>query len=228
LANIEATLSAKLGALQLANNTQQQANINAMADLRAALAATQQQLANLAAAQPQPMAPTPTQPIQIAQPPLQLLGTPPLPITYPPAYIPQPTRPRQHNGNRRHRTGRYQQTPTLPPLPTPTLPLPTLPPQNVHPQINPLLPTLAAAGTANRRNSPLNPNKRFNNLNYCYSCGFDVPIWHTSATCPTPNSHHQPGCTRDNVAQYAAMGYHVSRRAAHKTIMPTNPLPHLA
>ena len=250
LANIEATLSAELGALQLANNTQQQSNITAMADLRAALAATQQQLANLAAAPPQLMAPTPNQPVPLAPPPLQLLGTPPLPITYPPAYMPQPARPRQYNGNRRHRTGRYQQsafpyqqthqppmptmpTPSLPPLPMPTLPTPTVPPQNVHPHgmhpfAAPLLPATTAAGTANRRNSPPNPNKRFNNLNYCYSCGFDVPIWHTSATCPAPNAHHQPGCTRDNVAQYAAMGYQVSRRAAHKTVMPTNPLPHLA
>ena len=32
-ANIEATLSAELGALQLANNTQQQSNLTAMTDL---------------------------------------------------------------------------------------------------------------------------------------------------------------------------------------------------
>ena len=39
--------------LQLANNTQQQTNINTIAKLHAALAATQQQLANLANAAPQ-------------------------------------------------------------------------------------------------------------------------------------------------------------------------------
>ena len=79
-----------------------------------------------------------------------------------------------------------------------------------------------------RASSPPNPNKRFNNHNYCYSCGFDIPIWHTSATCPAPNAHHQAGCTRENVAQYATLGHQVSRKAVHKTIMPVNPLPHLA
>ena len=30
-----------------------------------------------------------------------------------------------------------------------------------------------------------NPVKRFNNWNMCFSCGWDVPAWHTSKTCPT-------------------------------------------
>lgn len=32
--------------------------------------------------------------------------------------------------------------------------------------------------------SQLNYYKKFNNWNVCFSCGFDVPNWHTSATCP--------------------------------------------
>lgn len=238
-ANIEATLSAELGALQLANSTQQQSNLTAMADLRAALAATQQQLANLASAPPHLPTPSPHQPGHLAQPPLQMPVTyPPIqaPAAYPSVYMPQHARPSQHNGARRNRTGRYQQQ-TLPYQPPahPTMHMQnlSLPIRNVQPPIMqplpaPYLPNMTMAGTANRRITPPNPNKRFNNHNYCYSCGFDVPAWHTSATCPTPNAHHQPNCTRNNVAQYAALGHYVSRKAAHKTVMPTNPLPHLA
>ena len=32
-------------------------------------------------------------------------------------------------------------------------------------------------------NSAPNPYKKWNSWT-CYSCGFDVPKWHTSATCP--------------------------------------------
>jgi hypothetical protein len=238
-ANIEATLSAELGALQLANSTIQQANLTAMADLRTALATTQQQLANLAHAPPQLPAPSPHQPVPLAQPPFQMpVAYPPIqaPTAYPPMYMPQHTRPGQHNSARRNRASRYQQ-PTLPNqppahlnMPTQNLPLPirNVQPPTMQPFAAPYLPNMNMAGTANRRSSPPNPNKRFNNHNYCYSCGFDVPVWHTSATCPTPNAHHQPNCTRNNVAQYAALGHYVSRRAAHKTVMPANPLPHLA
>ena len=33
---------------------------------------------------------------------------------------------------------------------------------------------------------PMNPVKFFKNWNYCWSCGYDVPDWHTSASCPEP------------------------------------------
>ena len=70
-----------------------------------------------------------------------------------------------------------------------------------------------------------NNNKWFNNHNYCFSCGYDVPIWHTSATCPDPKRNHQAGCTRQNVTQYEALGHLASKKAIHKTLMPTNPGP---
>jgi hypothetical protein len=76
----------------------------------------------------------------------------------------------------------------------------------------------------NRRSVP-NPNKWYNNHNYCYSCGYDVPIWHTSATCNDRKPHHQEGCTRANVGAYKAAGHYVSDRNVHKTIMPSNPSP---
>jgi hypothetical protein len=85
----------------------------------------------------------------------------------------------------------------------------------------PPAPTYTGAGRGG--NAPPNPNKWFNNHNYCYSCGYDVPIWHTSATCNTRKRDHQEGCTRQNVAQYEAAGHACSRVAIHKTVMPTNP-----
>ena len=80
----------------------------------------------------------------------------------------------------------------------------------------------------NRGAQPPNPNKYYNNQNYCFSCGYDVPLWHTSATCNNQRPNHQVGCTRQNVAQYEAAGHACSKRAIHKTIMPTNPAPEQA
>lgn len=218
--NIEATISAELAALQLANNMQQSANSTAMAELRAALAATQQQLANFTAA------------------PLNYL----VPPTRPPTYTPNvPRLSQQHSSrNRSYHHGRtlhhqpgnrtFPVTPTT--MPAPGIPAPLLFPQtptHTLPRPGTTPPSATVPGSTNGRPTmPPNPNKRFNNLNYCYSCGFDVPVWHTSTTCPMPNAHHQAGCTRDNVAQYAAAGHHISRRAMHKNVMPINPPPHCA
>jgi hypothetical protein len=32
--------------------------------------------------------------------------------------------------------------------------------------------------------------KYWKNRNYCWTCGYDVPDWHTSATCPIPQQGH--------------------------------------
>jgi hypothetical protein len=82
------------------------------------------------------------------------------------------------------------------------------------------IPPAPAAGA---RNNPPNRNKWYNNMNYCYSCGYDVPIWHTSLTCNYRNHHHQEGCTRANVAAYKAAGHATSDRNQFRTIMPTQP-----
>ena len=82
------------------------------------------------------------------------------------------------------------------------------------------IPPAPATGS---RNNPPNRNKWYNNMNYCYSCGYDVPIWHTSATCNYRNHHHQEGCTRENVAAYKAAGHATSDRNQFRTIMPTQP-----
>ena len=86
----------------------------------------------------------------------------------------------------------------------------------------------AATATAFSHNAPPNNNKHFNNLNYCFSCGYDVAIWHTSATCSNPKLNHQTGCMRQNVTQYEALGHLASKKGIHKTIMPVNPQPHQA
>ena len=68
-----------------------------------------------------------------------------------------------------------------------------------------------------------NANKWFNNLNYCSSCGYDIPIWHTSATCNDQKPNHQVGCTQANVAAYKAAGHVVATQGSLRTIMPTSP-----
>ena len=65
-------------------------------------------------------------------------------------------------------------------------------------------PAVQAATTGQK-----NYTKYFNNWNMCFSCGFDVPGWHTSATCLAVcrKDGHQEGCNRQNYAQYAAQGH---------------------
>jgi hypothetical protein len=161
----------------------------------AMIAALQQQLALLAVA-----------PGAVAPP-----YVPPAPA-YPPAYGNYQRNYGRGNGGRytqgsrggyrgnRGRGGRNNYTPT-PPAADGILPAP-------------------ATGS---RNNPPNRNKWYNNMNYCYSCGYDVPIWHTSATCNYRNHHHQEGCTRENVAAYKAAGHATSDRNQFRTIMPTQP-----
>jgi hypothetical protein len=67
-----------------------------------------------------------------------------------------------------------------------------------------------------------NPVKRFNNWNYCYSCGFDVEDGHTSMTCPQTwrRAGHQITCTRENYNQFLAAGHTPSIKAMHKNQLP--------
>ena len=65
-----------------------------------------------------------------------------------------------------------------------------------------------------------NPYKKWNNWNACYSCGFDVPKWHTSATCPWEcrKDHHQEVYTRDKYEEYVQAGWAPSKVGKHKNI----------
>ena len=58
-----------------------------------------------------------------------------------------------------------------------------------------------------------------------FSCGFDIPTWHTSKTCPAicRGPSHQEGCDRQNYQQSRAQGHKVNMNKAHKNILPTNP-----
>ena len=74
-----------------------------------------------------------------------------------------------------------------------------------------------------RSNKP-NPVKYYNNWNMCYNCGYDVPIWHTSQSCPYKQEcpHHNDGINHGNANQYEAMGWKISTKGIHKTQLPTN------
>jgi hypothetical protein len=63
-----------------------------------------------------------------------------------------------------------------------------------------------------KQQKPMNPVKFFKNWNYCWSCGFDVEDWHTSASCPYPREGHVTTATRDNPCNGCM-------KASHKTQM---------
>ena len=60
--------------------------------------------------------------------------------------------------------------------------------------------------------------KKWNNWNACYSCGFDVPKWHTSTTCPWEcrKDHHQEGYTHEKYEKYVQAGWRPSKVRKHK------------
>lgn len=84
-------------------------------------------------------------------------------------------------------------------------------------------------GNTNRQQQPRdnapNPVKYFNNWNMCCNCGYDIPVWHTSQTCPYKQDwpHHNDGINRTNAKQYEAAGWKVSRKGIHKNQLPNNP-----
>ncbi len=61
------------------------------------------------------------------------------------------------------------------------------------------------------------PYKRYDNWNYCWSCGHDVPEWHNSKTCNNCCPGHQEGATKQNT-----MGGNT--RQQHKMILPSVPM----
>ena len=198
LQNIEATLNQELTNLHLANNANHQSTLGSIAELRTALATAQQQLALLAVAPTN--RPAPNAPNYYGQAP-----------SAPNYYRMRGGRNNSYRG-RGGRGGRNYIYTEAAPLAITAAPQAGIPP----------------APANNSRNNQPNPNKWYNNHNYCYSCGYDVPIWHTSATCNARKHHHQEGCTRANKAAYKAAGHYCSERNVHKVIMPTNPTPEQA
>ena len=83
--------------------------------------------------------------------------------------------------------------------------------------------TIPPAPTRRGGTSTPNPNKKYNNWNMCYLCGYGVPIWHTSATCDNRKNGQQVGCTQENEEQYTTGGHYVSTKGLHKVKIPVNP-----
>ena len=81
-------------------------------------------------------------------------------------------------------------------------------------------------GGARRNNQggqpPMNYVKFYDNRNWCYSCGADVPDWHTSRTCPPAcrKPTHREDVDRSNAVQYHNAGWDVCMAKSHKNVMP--------
>eukprot|EP00804_Cyclotella_cryptica_P000700 CCRYP_000984-RA/>CCRYP_000984-RA protein AED:0.37 eAED:0.21 QI:0/0/0/1/0/0/3/0/1009 len=173
------------------------------ASLRAELQSTQQSFANFARATPPAFVPPIPQYVP-ALPPGQQQFTPTPAMPY--QQYQQGGRGARSRGgkgrNTRNRRGQTQQyyTPTTPAttfnIPSSTLGVP--PPAFQPPS------------------TPPNPVKYYNNWNMCFSCGFDVEGWHTSATCRNKKQGHQDGCTRENAQAYKDAGHKVAWRARTK------------
>jgi hypothetical protein len=72
------------------------------------------------------------------------------------------------------------------------------------------------------------PNPRFSNIvklfanqNVCFTCGFDVEDWHTSATCPNKKAGHQDGFIRANYMEYKRANHRFRRKGMHKMMYPS-------
>ena len=214
LASIQASMQQSMTQMHLSNNASTQATNDSVAaltaetrQLSAALRETQQQLAMMTQAHPAangwPTIPAPPIPAYI-------------PAVAPPAYgAPPPThdggggRGRRRNTRRERGGGRGGRGGAAPPA------------IGVPPTTVSGIPPPAGGG---RATTP-NPNKWFNNWNYCYTCGYDVAAWHNSQTCPQSyrKKGHQEGCTKELCGAYLAAGHRPSKSGQHKNVLPTNP-----
>jgi hypothetical protein len=77
--------------------------------------------------------------------------------------------------------------------------------------------------------NPPQQNQRFPNIihffvnqNVCYTCGFDVEDWHTSATCNKKKPGHQDGFTRSNYMEYEHANHPFCCKAMHMTMYPSS------
>jgi hypothetical protein len=90
--------------------------------------------------------------------------------------------------------------------------------------IPPFVPVPGPAGYA-RNAAPAYSNivKRYNNMNCCFSHGFDVDDWHTSKTCRYAErcANHQEAANRSNAQQYINAGYDACTKCRHKLILST-------
>jgi hypothetical protein len=226
-----ATIQESLNSIHMANNANYanlqehlQAARAETAALRAELAAAHQAMANFTQASVRTTVPPVVQYVQAptVAPPV----VPPFQQGYGYQYGGRGNRNTRRGGGRGYSRGT-----TVPSVPV----IPSVPPQNVPPppgNIPPAPATTPAAAYQQQRQNPAFSNtiKRYNNWNMCATCGWDVPIWHTSATCNVKhlNPYHQDGCTRENAQAYMNAGHRISKKGMHKTRLPDNPGPNQA
>ena len=95
---------------------------------------------------------------------------------------------------------------------------PQIPPLYMAPrtQRQPMMQPPRQNNNNNPRSTPTNFVKRFENWNYCYSCGGDIAANHNSQNCriSKKSSNHQFHATRSNM-----MGG--SRSGVHKNLLPS-------
>ena len=244
------SIAGSLAQMQMANNANAKIIHDSISgistgttELRQALLATQQQVAALARAintpgtipawSPPPAAPTaayPAYPVQPPPPPpyyaayanAAAQGIPP---PAPPAYVAVPPgfgggRGRGGRGRGRRGRGRNGRGAGFQPHPPAyyqqAAGQPAAQSQGGIPP-----PAGRGGGRGGGRGTAPNPHKRYNNWNACFSCGFDVPGWHNSQTCPGPRlDGHQGGYTREKSQQYIDAGHEPAMRGAHKIHLP--------
>jgi hypothetical protein len=225
-----ATIQESINNIHMANNANY-ANITEhlkasraeTAALRAELAAAKHEMANYARAGPPAPTQTPAVPQYVAAPP-SVYAPPPVYTTQQPYYQQYQGggRGRNRRGGRRGNTRGQYVPPAVPGVPPATAPpaaptpVPGIPAAPAH--LAPIINKPAFSNTA----------KFYNNWNMCFSCGWDVPSWHTSQTCNMPGAYHQVGCTRENAQAYMTAGHRVSKKGMHKTTLPVNPGPNQA
>ncbi len=91
------------------------------------------------------------------------------------------------------------------------------------PYVGTNIPYILAGVNLPQRNPPFsNIVKAYANQNVCYSCGFDVEDWHTSATCNQKKPGHQDGFTHSNYMEYVRANHPFSQKAMHKTMYPSS------
>ena len=87
-------------------------------------------------------------------------------------------------------------------------------------QLVPYVQGVAQQGQRAPHKMYMNKNKWYVNQNMCYTCGFDVKDWHTSAICQCKKQGHQDDFTHANYMQYAQAGYLFCKIPMHKNLYP--------
>ena len=218
--SITTALADSMQQLQMANNTNAHALNDAITALTQDIAGIRQQMALQATCIP---APAPPPQIQYIQPPIQNAYA----AMAPPAYVPPPAagapqyQQTRRSGGRNNGRGRGGRTggrfSAQPPTPA-AVPAPGgIPPPGGIP---------APAQPTQRRNNEKNYTKRFANWNVCFSCGWDVPAWHTSKTCQWKVPGHRDEVDRTNAKAYKEAGHPVNMSKHHRNKLPENPGAH--